>query len=98
MCYKSVSNADVNHGKGKKMQKVYTVLKDGNVEYVGYDYKIAIKIAEEVSGLDLQIPLATVDVWEATLNTKETKIIWSCSWEQLGPLEPNIFASLPFSE
>jgi hypothetical protein len=73
------------------MKKVYTVVKDGSVEYVSFDKSAAINIAEEVSGVKLKMALASVDIWETFIDTSNTKIVWRVSWEAAGPLEPNIY-------
>lgn len=70
--------------------KLYTVVKDGTLEHTGFDKEEAMKIARRESGVDQDMPLGNVDVWESIPGSKG-RIIWSVCWESMGPLEPNIF-------
>lgn len=74
---------------------VYTVIKDGIVEHTTVSRKEAMSLARNISGLDVNMALADVQIYESVPGSKKPKIIWSVNWESQGPLEPNVYADTP---
>lgn len=65
----------------------YVVLKDDMPELMTSSKQVAIDIANEISGVNVDMPLADIDVWELeevtnpVIGEKDTKkLIYSITW------------------
>jgi len=72
----------------------YVVVKNGLVLSASEDRAMQFSAAKVESGIESQIPLGDVELWECNPDT-DAKMIWRCTWENNGPLEPNVICGTP---
>lgn len=81
-------------GKIGVHMKTYVVVKNGLVLSAGENRETQLAIAKAESGIESKTPLADIELWECTPD-KDATMIWRCTWESAGPLEPNVICGTP---
>ena len=76
------------------MNKIYVVIKNETVEFVGFDRNKALELTKILSGISAGISLADASLWESIPGGKPV-MIYSVSWECSGPLEPQVYENSP---
>jgi len=76
------------------MKKTYVLVKDGVVLSAGENRETQLAKAKAESGFEAKMPLGDVELWECSPG-RDAKMIWRCTWESVGPLEPNVICSTP---
>lgn len=70
---------------------IYIILKDGSLGGVRDSLNNAIELGKQLSGLNINMPLGEVDIWESNIpNDKENKLVWSVKWESRS-MYPNVY-------